>query len=206
MRRGKNSFIIIFVLLSILLVTPVSAHETTIFSESNSSTEIQPLSYTGYYYWAQVGITLKERSRSIGSWRKILEPFEQYQPGYNSITVNQAQRGTISVGISVGNVVAGSISYTPGSTQRWTVTSTSGLLERGYYQRYILNKENVYTVRQQRYWHQYNQSTPVGNVVVGEQGIPTDPVFAWVKDISGGGGGGSSPIFPTPNSIGLETH
>lgn len=107
---------------------------------------------TAYKYWA-ITSSSRVNSRLIGS-EKYLTSFATANNGNShTVTHTQAQSGSPNISISVTNgAIGASIGYTPGTSVKVSVSTTSGRYKAGTtVAAYTQNREDIWTLNQSEY-------------------------------------------------------
>lgn len=125
--------------------------ETTIVNEVDLIEDSRGAS-TAYKYWAISSKSLAG-SRNVGSENYITSYDTKNNGNSHSITHTESQKGSACIGISVANgAVGASIGYTPGTTAKVSVTTTSGRYKAGTtVKAYSTKREDIWSLYQKEY-------------------------------------------------------
>lgn len=180
-----KKYLIIIVGIGIVSLSLFSAHSEVYatqeisINDSNQGISIEPYSTATYFFWRQRSATFV-RNQTVGDWRNLPVITIAQNNQTNCQTVSYSQT-TVGVSLSIGPIVAGGISVTPGGSRTITSTTCSAPLARGTYRPQYRRMESVYTVVQERWLHDVGRDTFVGPTQTGTVRFGTTPSFRWVR-------------------------
>lgn len=149
-----------------------SENETNITQEGKGAT-------TAYKYWL-ISSKTYSGSRNVGSERYLTSYSTLNNGNTHTVSHTQSQKGSVSVGLNVGyGAVGGSIGYTPGTSVKVTVSTTSGRYKKGTtVKAYVRNREDIWKLNQKEYETIQGigvQDRPTGRTQTGTVYKPASP-------------------------------